>query len=433
MKRLAAVLLILGGLGISSPANAATCAQGGSCRVGNIGPGGGRVIYVAPTPQWWGTYIEGRPLMSGAGMPWALNSVDSIYMAENGELLRQRIDARGLGMGGVNTDAIVAQNGPGRYAAWYAQSIVFGGKSDWVLPSRDELDAMYHLRDRGYWPRSTRGAYWASTENSSRFAWYQLFRDGTQFTDENGVGKIDGRSITSNKDRVRSTRHGGSGFPSYLYRIATVRYFGATAGTRPLTSAPRLTGNSCAESGPCVVGDIGPAGGVVFYDAGSRKSWGRYLEAAPEATEGSGLPWKKLPFRDQQYPLYVNTPKATAQQQRVAAKSIGMGEINTLRIVRRYRVANYAARFAQTLVVNGYDDWFLPSVDELCEMYKFMHANAVPIDGTHNTFYWSSSEYDYNNAWTINFKDGQEFDREKYLVPAPGVKALRIRAIRAFG
>lgn len=171
---------------------------------------------------------------------------------------------------------------------------------------------------------------------------------------------------------------------------------------------------------------------MVFYDAGSQKTWGRYLEAAPEAAETSGLPWKKLPYNDQANPLYVITT-ITAQRQRVAAKLIGMGEINTLKIARRYGTGSYAARYAQRLVVNGHDDWFLPSVDELDEMYKFMHANLVPIDGTHNTFYWSSSEYDYNNAWTINFKDGQEFDREKYLVPSAGVKALRIRAIRAFG
>ncbi len=197
-------------------------------------------------------------------------------------------------------------------------------------------------------------------------------------------------------------------------------------------SSPSITGQSCTEAGPCALGDKGPGGGVVFYDAGSPKTWGRYLEASPEAVEDSGLPWKRIPFNDRANPLYLNA-STTAQRQRVAAKSIGMGKTNTLKIVRRYGAGSYAARYAQSLTVNGKDDWFLPSVDELGEMYKFMHANLVPIDGTHNTFYWSSSEYDYNNAWTINFKDGQEFDREKYLVPAPGVKALRIRAIRAFG
>lgn len=436
MRRIVLTLCTLVALSVvaPSPVAAASCAQGGVCAIGAVGPGGGRVIHVASTPQWWGQYIEARPHPTAKGMPWSLRPDDSLYNMADGQLIRQRTDARALGMGGVNTRRIVEQNGVGRYAARIADTATIGRKSDWVLPSRDELDAMYHLVALGYW-RDTivRGAYWASSENSDRYAWYQLFQDGTQFTDENGVGKVNGISIRSNKNRTRSTRHGGSGFPSYLYRVALVRYFGPSAGMQPPVSQPALTGNSCTETGSCVVGDIGPAGGVVFYDAGVTRAWGRYLEAAPQATETSGLPWKKLSVNDRLNPIYVDVRGMTARLQRVRAKLIGQGEINTSRIVKRYRAGNYAARYAQALTVNGYDDWFLPSVDELDEMYRFMHANSVAIDNTRNTYYWSSSEYDYNNAWTINFKDGQEFDREKYLVPTPGVKALRIRAIRAFG
>ena len=338
-----------------------------------------------------------------------------------------------IGRGGLNTQAIVAQNGVGKYAAWYADSATLGGKSDWVLPSRDELDAAYHMVDGGYFPGIARGAYWSSSENDHAFAWYQIFQDGTQFTDENGVGRINGISISSNKSRIRMAVHKGSGFPQFIYRMMVVRYFGATAGLQPPVSQPALTGRTCVAGGECFVGDTGPAGGVVFYDAGAQKSWGRYLESAPLATDFSGLRWKRLAVKDALSPLYVNTKRITARNQRNLAKLVGAGAKNTERIVKKYGVANYAARYASILEVNGFSDWFLPSEDELFEMYKVLHANDSSLVGTRNTFYWSSTEYDLNNAWTVNFKDGQQFDREKYLVPKPGVKALRVRAIRAFG
>lgn len=433
MKRLVVLATVLLSTCFAIPARADSCATGGECRLGDVGPGGGRVVVVSTAPQWWGTYIEARPIVDKRGMPWSLHPTDSLYMSTGLSTIRMHIAAMDIGMGRVNTDAIVAQNGPGNYAAWIAQHVNLGGKTDWFLPSRDELDAISHSMNAGFWRGVPSGAYWSSSENSAKFAWYQILEDGTQFTDENGVGRINGVSISSNKGRTRMAQHYGSGYPQFLYRIAAVRYFGPSDGVQPITSSPALTGYSCTSEGPCMLGDIGPAGGVIFYDAGSHKSWGRYLEAAPEPTDIAALPWKRLSVNDAMRPLYVNTKAATARVQRINAKVIGMGAINTARIRRNYGIANYAARYVSSLSVNGYDDWFLPSEDELFEMYKFMHANVKPIDGTHKTFYWSSSEYDLNNAWTVNFKDGQQFDREKYLTPKPGVKALRVRAIRAFG
>jgi hypothetical protein len=54
--------------------------------------------------------------------------------------------------------------------------------------------------------------------------------------------------------------------------------------------------------------------------------------------------------------------------------------------------------------LNGYSDWYLPSLDELRKLY----ANRAAIGGfgcTDNSicFYWSSSQYDSMNTWAAYF------------------------------
>jgi hypothetical protein len=183
------------------------------------------------------------------------------------------------------------------------------------------------------------------------------------------------------------------------------------------------------------VGDTGPAGGIVFYDAGPRSSGDRYFEVGPVETEVAGVPWKPLTFNDKQTPLYIGTASASAKVQRMLAKAFGMGEANTSKIVQRYRGGNYPARYASTLVFGGFDDWYLPSKEELRLVYRNLGAVVPRLGNFGKSFYWTSSEYDLNNAWTVNFKDGQEFDREKWLVPNAdtGLKAIRTRPIRSFG
>jgi hypothetical protein len=99
--------------------------------------------------------------------------------------------------------------------------------------------------------------------------------------------------------------------------------------------------------------------------------------------------------------------------------------------VSTYRRGSYAARYAHDLVVNGHDDWFLPSADELDVMFNVLQTSREPMDTFAPRFYWSSSEYDYNNAWTQSMKSGQQFDREKWL--SSPQDALWVRPIRAFG
>ena len=406
---------------------ARSCERGGRCRLGDIGPGGGVVFYDAGSLQWWGRYLEARVLTKGRGLPWAPGEPSALYADGDSKVVRRlRIDAKAIGMGRVNTEAIVTTYGSGRSAAKYLYNLVAGGKDDWFLPSKDELNALYQYRAIHRRPTMDDGPYWTSTEASAKYAWYQMFQDGTMFTDEYGVGRI-----SSNKNTRRQPTHSGSSFPSQPYRLAAVRAFPVGRGVQPAMSDPALTGNTCSDNGPCAVGDIGPAGGVVFYDAGRTYSWGRYLEAAPSSAEVSGKPWKKLSVIDRRRPVYRDTSERTARVARILSKRVGMGELNTQTIVSTYRRGNYAARYAFTLVVNGYDDWFLPSADELDLMYNVLQTARTRMDTFALRFYWSSSEYDFNNAWTQSMRSGQQFDREKWLKAPQDV--LWVRPIRAFG
>jgi hypothetical protein len=356
-------------------------------------------------------------------LPWSLKSAESVYVGEN--ILRQ-----GIGWGRENTTAIVAQNGEGKYAAKFVDDYSANGKSDWFLPSRDELDVVYNASVTVGAPKVLPMPYWTSSENSAKYAWYQLFQDGTQFTDENKVGQSNG-----NKQLRKSQVHIGSSFPSLPFHLVAMRSFPAGVGVKPTASTTSLTGSSCTNEGPCAVGDTGPAGGIVFYDAGPRSSGDRYFEVGPVETEVAGIPWKPLTFNDKQTPLYIGTASASAKVQRVLAKAFGMGEANTSKIVQRYRGGNYPARYASTLVFGGYNDWYLPSKEELRLVYRTLGTATPRLGNLGKSFYWTSSEYDLNNAWTVNFKDGQEFDREKWRVPdaAIGMKAIRTRPIRSFG
>ena len=88
-----------------------------------------------------------------------------------------------------------------------------------------------------------------------------------------------------------------------------------------------------------------------------------------------------------------------------------------------------AAQAALDAEVNGYSDWYLPSKDELSEMYFNIGNGGLEGDiGGFDTFdwpyYWSSSESSNNYAWFVDFTNGPYDDYKPF--------AYRVRVIRAF-
>ncbi|NUM31959.1 MAG: DUF1566 domain-containing protein [Bacteroidetes bacterium] len=105
------------------------------------------------------------------------------------------------------------------------------------------------------------------------------------------------------------------------------------------------------------------------------------------------------------------------------ATALGTGKTNTQTIVSINKTGNHAAAICDKLVHNGFDDWFLPSKDEL--NFLFIQKEAGRIGNFLAEEYWSSTEDDKDRAWHQHMGNGSTHNEVK-------VNAACIRAIRAF-
>ena len=136
------------------------------------------------------------------------------------------------------------------------------------------------------------------------------------------------------------------------------------------------------------VGDIGPAGGYIFYDKGSYSDGWRYLEAAPNDLSEAYY-----------YGGYGTEIGNTSE-------AVGTGKSNTETIIKKLGNETCAAKACSDYIYNGYDDWFLPSKDELNLMYTNLKKKGIGNFADRGV-YWSSSEYDRYFAWAQYFYDGE--------------------------
>lgn len=409
------VLTATAAICIASPPaeSAASCINTGEgCAVGMTGPGGGIIFYDAGSTQWWGRFLEAETSTRVATQP-----IGPLATPVNtpGDTAADR-QTMAIGMGRINTARLRASNSP------LATSVNSG---DWFIPSKDELDALYD-----YWKLNSTGfkygavPVWTSSESEDLFYWYQLFHDGTQFTDANGI--IAG--LKSNLTATKSQKHSGSGFLAAQMYVVLVRAFPQTDQNPPAPSlVTAVTSNvSCQSSSfNCQIGDQGPGGGIIVYDAGSNKSWGRYLEIAPKSCEVSRVAYSKGSTDDIFY----------SDAELLLSKALGTGRSNTSRL----RIILAPAAMATATACNGLSDWFLPSKGELNEAFRQLSHSRIglqltPIGQFERGYYWTSSDYNGKTAWTQYFADGQQFDRVQTLTGnmKPPARPFYVRPMRAF-
>lgn len=324
-------------------------------------------------------------------------------------------------------------------------SILNGGTvyDDWFLPSIDELNLLYsnlHLHSPAL-GNFANGTYWSSSQWNEMEAINKNFADGT----------VDYPSKTEYAN-IRAVRaFEGDGSPSYV-----LIYHKNNASSGSVPSAPTFfqSGESAVVAGNMGalekegfnftfcgwntepdgsgthydaadsilisasniilyaewqaaglnVGDAGPAGGIIFYDKGSYSDGWRWLESA---------------LSDQS----ISANWGSAYFIGATGTAIGTGLSNTKAIVQAETLNEYAARFCHDLALGEHSDWFMPSRDELNEMYT---QKGIIGGFSITNSYWNSSEYASNMAGSQNFSTGNQG------TTAAKNNFFRVRAIRRF-
>ena len=155
--------------------------------------------------------------------------------------------------------------------------------------------------------------------------------------------------------------------------------------------------------------DIGPGGGLVFLDMGNYDKGWRYMEAL-----NIGNPYYNNTFWfDHEY-IPIGTSHA-----------IGKGEINSYKFNTQNRAINQQSsmQVLANLKINEYQDWFLPSIDELIEIREKLYLNNLgEFEGGP---YWSSTEKDDMKALLLDFSNGNILFEYKAL-------SNRVIAVRLF-
>jgi hypothetical protein len=248
---------------------------------------------------------------------------------------------------------------------------------------------------------------------------------------------IPSASFTLTAPTVANSLPGSFTYTSATTATATIS--GATvtlgsAGTTVITATftPTDTANynsatiqmTLTVTGPYNLGDTGPGGGKIFYKAETPFACGptraqtcTYLEAAPQGWNASTDPergWAQFTPSD-----FTFVPVGTT------GTAIGWGYANTKAIIDQGNTTNSAAALADSysVTVSGvlFDDWYLPSKDELeAALNAWYIRNGVSSD-----YYWSSSEYAGISAWAM-------FVGQNLITDRPKGWAHRVRPVRSF-
>jgi len=149
------------------------------------------------------------------------------------------------------------------------------------------------------------------------------------------------------------------------------------------------------------IGDTGPGGGVIFYDAGSTLSWGRYIEVANRG-------WSDLnPTNDP----FIQFSGNVSQYFGGSYNTIGTGKTNFDLAIAQNSTPNKAITIVNDYRGGGKSDWFIGNVTEMLEFraarnslpYGYCVVDGGPpyYESATYSFYTSLEAYQANLVYAI--------------------------------
>jgi len=202
-----------------------------------------------------------------------------------------------------------------------------------------------------------------------------------------------------------------------VYRVTSTSY--PAQSTQICNDCSKTTGTARNT----IIGDTGPAGGIIFYVDSSgftvkgytgttgtfQEYTAYYLETAP-ALESEDFEWGAEGTLIDNVTTWGATQNEYWAMLEDMAISIGSGRRDTQIIVNHLAATGETNKAAQvcaskTVTVGGtvFNDWFLPSIGEINEMYEARNHLGVLSD--YGIVLWSSSQRDDKEAYNYIFHE----------------------------
>lgn len=227
------------------------------------------------------------------------------------------------------------------------------------------------------------------------------------FTVTQGSGSIVNAARKTNYNAVTDA----NGFASVQWQLGTDSAETLTASVIGFFKSSKVDFSATALSNGLKIGGS-YAGGIVFYIDAT----GKHGLVCATTNQSTSAVWDSNCFPNGGGYNPITTG--------AIGTVIGTGAANTTQIIAVLGSNGFAASLCRNYRGGGHADWFLPSKDELNELYKNRAVVGV-LDA-----YWSSSEYwDWGSpstySWFNDFIQGYQGSSPKYLYGC-------VRAVRAF-